>query len=280
MRISQAPVYRRRRRVAAAILTVIVAGSAGFGSAALVSHLTDEPDQALAAVRRTPEPTATPLPAATASAPAASPVPVASATSAFDLTARSLSDPDSLWVVVNKRRPLEPVDYRPSDLETIPGMPSGATMRAEAARALGELHAAAVAAGAPFTVSTAFREYSLQRELYEGYVDGQGTAAADRFSARPGFSEHQTGLAADINNGTCDLQACFGETAPGQFVADHAWEYGFVIRYPENRQDITGYIYEPWHLRYVGRELAAELRLTGAPTLEEFFGLEAAGDYS
>ena len=78
---------------------------------------------------------------------------------------------------------------------------------------------------------------------------------------------------------TCEIETCFAETPEGRWAADNAYKYGFVVRYQKGKQNITGYIYEPWHLRYVGKELAAELHLQGDPTLEEFFGLEPAPDY-
>lgn len=281
MRISQAPIYRRRRRVALAIVVALVAAGLGYGTGALVW-----PRESVEPIA-TPSPSATPTPSATPSAsvtpsptasPASSPSPTPEPT--FDLGAYSLTDPASPWVIVNKLRPIDPVEFAPGDLTRIEGMSSSALMRGDAAAAMAQLHAAASAAGAGFTVSTAYRDFGQQRSLYNGYVNRSGRTSADRYSARPGYSEHQTGLAADINNGTCDLEACFGETAPGIFVAEHAWEYGFVIRYPDGKQDVTGYIYEPWHLRYVGVELAAHLRESGVATLEELFGLEPAGDYA
>ncbi len=110
----------------------------------------------------------------------------------------------------------------------------------------------------------------------------QGKAVADTQSARPGFSEHQTGLAADIEpaSRTCEVQECFGDTPEGQWVAANAYKYGFVIRYPKDMQHVTGYIYEPWHVRYVGKKLAEQMHKEGVATLEQFFGLENAPDYN
>ncbi len=89
--------------------------------------------------------------------------------------------------------------------------------------------------------------------------------------ARPGYSEHQTGLAADVSraDGACELKACFSQTAEGQWLATRAWDYGFILRYPEGKEMATGYEYEPWHIRYVGVELARAVRDSGQ-TLEEF----------
>ena len=103
-----------------------------------------------------------------------------------------------------------------------------------------------------------YRSYSQQASLYDSYVRQYGQATADTLAARPGFSEHQTGLAMDIGNasGVCALQACFATTPAGKWAAANAATYGFIIRYPAGAEAVTGYTYEPWHLRYVGRDLA------------------------
>ena len=99
-----------------------------------------------------------------------------------------------------------------------------------------------------------YRSYSQQASLYDSYVRQYGQATADTIAARPGYSEHQTGLAMDIGNasGICALQACFATMPAGKRAADHAAEHGFIIRYPAGSEATTGYTYEPWHLRYVG----------------------------
>ena len=203
----------------------------------------------------------------------------------------SLSEPGSLWQIVNKRRPLEPTGYRPADL-TAPHVPLrlGADsdqmkLRPEAARALERLFTRA--AGQPadkkvsLILSSAFRPHEYQQTLYEGYVKKYGQAAADAESARPGYSEHQTGLALDVIAAShrCDVAACFADTPEGRWLVDNAWHEGFIIRYGQNQTAVTGYAYEPWHLRYVGPELAAELHNSGNPPLETFFSLPAAPDY-
>ena len=128
---------------------------------------------------------------------------------------------------------------------------------------------------------SAYRSYASQQSVYAGWVEQLGAADADLTSARPGFSEHQTGLAIDVSPlpATCVLDQCFAQTPQGEWLAEHAWEYGFIVRYPEGKTQITGYEYEPWHLRYVWSELAAQMHSTGVSTLEEFFGLPAALDY-
>lgn len=199
----------------------------------------------------------------------------------------SLEDSSSLWIIANKKRPLEPQDYKPSDL-VAPDVPLRLSasyeemqMRAEAATAIEQMFADARTAGLDLMVSSAFRSYSYQRTLYNGYVKSQGKAVADTQSARPGYSEHQTGWAVDIGatSHECQIEQCFGTMPEGQWAAANAYKYGFVIRYPRDKQATTGYIYEPWHLRYIGKALAQEIHNQGNPTLEEFFGLPAAPDY-
>lgn len=118
-----------------------------------------------------------------------------------------------------------------------------------------------------------FRSYEYQTQLYNNYVASYGQEAADTFSARPGFSEHQTGLAFDLTTSTGELI-----TAPteAQWLLDHAAEYGFIVRYQEGKEAITGYQAEPWHLRYIG-ERAGEIAASGL-TLEEFLNVQG-GDY-
>lgn len=205
----------------------------------------------------------------------------------FDKTAYSIDDPASKWVVVNKQRPLDPKGYVPSDLVfpdvrlRVPGNES-MQLRAETAQALQDMFAASSAEGIQLMLSSGYRSYNYQVNLYGGYVKSQGQAQADSQSARPGYSEHQTGFAADIRpiNGTCDLEACFGDTPEGKWIAANGHTFGFIIRYPEGSKATVGYEYEPWHLRYIGKEAAAEYTVTITPTLEDFFGLPPAPDYA
>ena len=203
---------------------------------------------------------------------------------AFDKSAMSIDDPASLWVVSDKLRPLSPVDYVPSDLVTIDvASQNPPVFRREAGDALLALFAAGEAEGAgQFQVQSAYRSYATQVSVYQGWVDRLGQAQADIQSARPGHSEHQTGLVADISPIplSCALQACFGDTAQGQWLAANAWRYGWLLRYPADKTAVTGFTYEPWHFRYVGVPLATELHTTGVTTLEEFFGLPAAPTYA
>ncbi|GER22362.1 hypothetical protein NCCP1664_08590 [Zafaria cholistanensis] len=179
-----------------------------------------------------------------------------------------VADP-SLVVLVNALHPLEPLDYEPARLADAG---SGHRMVPEAAASLRRLLAAAAGAGHALRIESAYRSYAQQEALYAGYTRRYGAAYAAQISARPGTSEHQTGLAADIGlaSGECSLLACFGDTAAGQWVAAHAAEYGFVVRYPEGLEQVTGFRYEPWHLRFLGAGPAQEMAALGDETLEAY----------
>ena len=183
----------------------------------------------------------------------------------------------SLQVVVNKHRQLNPAAYVPGQLVRV----QAERLRAPAADAYKQFAKAAKAAGVNVMPISGYRSFSEQASLYDSYVRQYGQATADTLAARPGYSEHQTGLAMDIGNasGTCALQACFANTPAGRWAAEHGWEYGFIIRYPAGAEATTGYTYEPWHLRYVGKVIAEDMQSTGIATLEKYFGLEAAPDY-
>lgn len=205
----------------------------------------------------------------------------------FNKRQHSLDDPASIWVVVNKRQPLQPKTYAPDDLVT-PNVPLRLTngdaemkMRKPAGDALEQLFAAAQKDGLKLKISSGYRSYSFQVNLYNHYVSVQGKAVADTQSARPGYSEHQTGLAVDVEPASrkCEVEECFGTTPEGQWIAANAYKYGFILRYPKDMQNITGYIYEPWHIRYVGTALSTEMHQRNTATLEQFFSLGNAPDY-
>ncbi len=206
-----------------------------------------------------------------------SPTPTPTPTPTFDKTQFSIDDPSSDWVVVNKTRPLNPKNYTPP-LAAL-AFPGGAgQMRPEAAAALQQAFADYQAqTGDTLKVISPYRSYTTQVSTYNGWVNRLGQAQADRQSARPGFSEHQTGLAVDIDTGA---DQGFGATPPGMWLAANMYRYGFILRYPDGLESITGYEYEPWHFRYVGVPLATEMHDTGVQTLEQFFGLPAAPDYT
>ena len=117
-----------------------------------------------------------------------------------------------------------------------------------------------------------YRSYDYQNDLYNGYIKRNGKKAADTFSARPGASEHQTGLAFDLNT----ITNSFKDTEEGKWVNKNCYLYGYILRYPEGKTNETGYIYEPWHIRYVGKELAKKLYNNGNwITMEDYFGIDS-----
>lgn len=204
----------------------------------------------------------------------------------FNKEQYSVTDPASPWVIVNKRHAL-PETYTPSQLVVPPvalreasGSPE-MQLRADVSQPLQSLIAAAKKDGVSLMLVSGFRSYAAQKDIYNRFVSEDGQAKADMYSARPGHSEHQTGLAVDLGyiDRKCELETCFGDTAAGKWIAQHANEYGFVLRYQKNTQNIVGYEYEPWHLRYVGNELAKAVKQSGK-TLEEFFGLPTAPTYN
>ncbi len=204
----------------------------------------------------------------------------------FDKARYSQTDPTSIWVIVNKKHGLSPKTYIPNDLVVpdvrlrVPGN-SSMQVRQVTADALEKLIGDAKSQGINLELSSGYRSYSFQVSLYGSYVKSDGQAAADRVSARPGYSEHQTGLAADLDDLShkCHLETCFGELPEGKWLAAHAYEYGFVIRYPKDKESITGYAYEPWHLRYIGVSAATEMHIQHIETLEEFFGVSGGVNY-
>lgn len=194
---------------------------------------------------------------------------------AYDLTT-----PSSLTVIVNKSHPLNPKSYMPAAL-TVPNIPirlDGGNpemhLRPEAAAALETMAAAAKQSGLKLILESGYRSFTQQTSLYNYYVKVQGQATADLQSARPGYSEHQTGLAIDLGSTTqpsCNIALCFADTAEGKWLAANAFRYGFLLRYPPDKDSITGYQYEPWHFRYVGKDLSQVMHTKGSLTLEEYF---------
>lgn len=189
----------------------------------------------------------------------------------------AMSDPYSVAVLINKQFAL-PDDYEPKDLVypdvrfTFKEKIEKRMMRKEAAKALEELFAGAEKDGIYLAGVSAYRSHKTQTALFNRYVEKDGEEVAKTYSAVPGHSEHETGLAIDVSgsDGKCAAESCFGNTKEAAWLADHATEYGFIIRYPEGKEDITGYKYEPWHLRYVGKEIAADIGKRGI-TLEEYY---------
>ena len=163
-------------------------------------------------------------------------------------------------IIANKHYPLSK-DYNPGE---------NPTAKAE----LLKLIVAMQEAGFPISDHySGFRSYETQTQLYQDYVNKDGKAEADRYSARPGYSEHQTGLAFDLIGTDGDLVT---EEKAAQWLLDHAADYGFVVRYLKGKEKETGYMAEEWHLRYVGKE-AKDIAASGL-SLEEYYGFEG-GDY-
>ena len=179
----------------------------------------------------------------------------------------TVSNGDSKLVLVNKNYALDS-SYAPSDLVLpnvlVLGHEQNKTLylREEASQHLEQLFSAAEQeAGLIFLARSGYRSYETQVSLYQRYVDQNGQEAADRFSARAGHSEHQTGLAIDVTADSVNGQLTteFGKTAEGIWLKDNAHRFGYIIRYLEGRESETGYQYEPWHIRYVGVEAATEI---------------------
>lgn len=133
-----------------------------------------------------------------------------------------------------------------------------------------KLSSAAAQEGLNIYLSSGFRSYDYQAQIYNNYCARDRQAAADTYSARPGYSEHQTGLAIDVNQ----IDDSFIGTPEAIWLENHCHEFGFILRYPQGKQDITGYQYESWHIRYVGTDLATQIHASGL-TLEEYFGIDS-----
>ncbi|WP_411348874.1 D-alanyl-D-alanine carboxypeptidase family protein [Paenibacillus sp. WLX2291] len=188
-----------------------------------------------------------------------------------------VTNPESLTVIANKERFL-PDGYVPPDL-VVPdvafsydGVLEKSHMRKKAAAALEQLFAAAKKEGLDLRAVSGYRSYKRQVAIYNNNVATKGKAYTDRVSARPGTSEHQTGLAIDVSGPGIGygLEQSFGATAEGKWLKKNAPDYGFVIRYTENGESKTGYTWEPWHIRYIGKDLAEDVTAKGL-TLEEYF---------
>ena len=184
------------------------------------------------------------------------------------------ADP-SIIKLVNKENELGPDDH-PDDLVTIDvpyvlDNPEVNQLRKEASDALSEMFAAAKEDNVELLARSGFRSYQTQEALFNSYVEQNGIEEAKRFSARPGQSEHQTGLVMDVTSEQVnfDLTEEFGNTSDGIWLKENAHRFGFIIRYPEDKEHITGYIYEPWHIRYLSVDVATAVFESGL-TYEEF----------
>lgn len=185
----------------------------------------------------------------------------------------SHNNPSAIDVVVNKKHCIQPLNYSPADLVTS----HGATLSKKAIDAYNQMYAAAAAAGQPFYVTSSYRSYTTQISTYNRWVSISGQAGADTYSARPGYSEHQTGFAFDVAATGCTLD-CFGSTSQYNWFQQHAADYGFIQRYYAGYESITGYKAEEWHYRYVDVSVAKDMKAKGVKTLEQYWNV-SGGDY-
>lgn len=209
------------------------------------------------------------------------PAAVIPGTEAHYETAVMITNPADIDCIVNRKYNLSG-DYTPSDLVTVsvsfaPGRTEDVQqMRQEASQALLKLFEAAHDAGYTLYGASGYRSYNVQKILFMKNMENAGSVEeANRLTALPGQSEHQLGLAMDIAIESMNfrLDESFGETPEGKWLAENCWKHGFIIRYPKEKTQITGYSYEPWHIRYVGTELAEYLGEKGL-TLEEYYGVK------
>jgi D-alanyl-D-alanine carboxypeptidase len=217
------------------------------------------------------------FPAGSTQTPSSTPTPTKSQLpGGFEPGKYSIDDPMSVWLVVDKLRPLNPKSWVPTDLVKM-DLPRAfaAEMRQPAALKVEQMFAdfKAENPGRGLKVQSAYRSYATQKAVWDGNYT---------LTALPGYSEHQTGMAIDIGatSGKCAVQTCFADQPEGKWLAENAWKYGFVLRYPPGKEGITGYQYEPWHFRFVDDSLATYMHVTGIQTLEEVFNLPAAPKYA
>jgi zinc D-Ala-D-Ala carboxypeptidase len=187
----------------------------------------------------------------------------------------STTTASSAWVLVNKHNALRPRSHVPSGL-VVPRVtyPNGQRLRSDAAAAVAKMFSTARAQGAgSMAIASGYRSYTAQHSVYFHRVSTDGRAYADRWIARPGYSEHQSGLALDIapvRNRSCSTHTCIGSTPQGAWLRRHAWRFGFVLRYESGHTGVTGYESEPWHFRYVGVPMSTAYHRGGWHTLEQF----------
>ena len=190
-----------------------------------------------------------------------------------------LTMPDSIVALVNKTRYL-PSDYTPENLTvvapdiipyTVPGTLERNMVRSELEEPLLQMISDSQAAGLDIWVASAYRSYERQKEIFDHNVEQVGYDETIKVVALPGTSEHQTGLCIDFTTESVGftLEENFEETAEGKWLKDNAHRYGFIMRYPKGKEEITGYSYEPWHFRYVGADIATEIYNQDS-TLEEY----------
>lgn len=189
---------------------------------------------------------------------------------------------DSLTKIVSPTRPIDP-SYVPADLVE-PDVPfildeNQNLMRRDAAEALEEMFAAAGGDGYQLYLISGYRSYEFQKDLEKYWIGKKGKEYASELDTKPGGSEHQLGLAANIGttDGKCELNVCFAETGAYLWLKENSWKYGYIERYPEGKQKVTGITYSPWNFRYVGKDAAERISESGK-TMEEYYGLVPGKD--
>jgi len=181
---------------------------------------------------------------------------------------------NSLTVVVNKTHPLKPITYAPKL--------GSYNLAKPASAALVAMRAAMAKAGAgDLQLGSGYRSYYSQKAIFDRNVGRFGRAETLKLTALPGYSEHQTGLAADLvaTGQGCRMYPCFANTKAGKWLAANSWQFGFILRYPQGATRITGYDFEPWHFRFVGVALATAMHKAKATVLETYLGLPSAPNY-
>ncbi|PRY18619.1 M15 family metallopeptidase [Kineococcus rhizosphaerae] len=263
-RFSHEAVVARRTLLAG----LVVAGASG---GVLLSRLSTT-DRTVAAVDpAVHDPVAAvaaPAPASTSTPSAAPPV----------VPGPSTTEAGSPWVVVNKQHALDPLEYAPA-LAVVGGKEVAASIAGD----LRALLDAARADGVSLSITSGYRSYARQKSVHDSSVRRNGLETAESLSARPGYSEHQTGLAIDFGGSSapgCQLENCFGRTRESVWLRANAGRFGFLQRYPEGKTGITGYDPEPWHWRWVGTDLLARMAERRVTTLEEFFGISGGTAYA
>jgi len=191
--------------------------------------------------------------------------------------------PSSIWALVSKTSSI-PIDYSPSPVK-IPNVATRTdksteerSVRTDIEQPLIDLFKAANDAGYQLMIGSGYRSANLQAIYFNSLANSIGDVAANQSIARPGQSEHQTGLAVDVStiSRNCYLDTCFGKTDDGLWLVHNSYKYGFILRYPEDKVSVTGYQYEPWHFRYVGIDLATALYDSGLTLDEAWSYLQAA----
>lgn len=247
----------RRKAIAIAILTVLIL--LGLAVLFLMKRRMNRPAPTpVPTVETTPEPTAVPTPAPT---PEPTKVPA------------DIDSNDSLTRLVNKKHLLDE-SYVPADLTTVDvHCDHPQQLRKEAADALKQMFDAAIEDEIYFKLISGYRSYAEQRSLWYTYLEKFGQTHTSRIDSYPGASDHQLGLAADIGNwnGNCQLNSCFSQYSTYQWLKEHAHEYGFIERFPNQKESITGVMYSPWHWRYVGVEEATGIHDAGGISMEEYY---------